>query len=667
MPLHNPLYLGTAYYPEQWPEERWPEDARLMKAAGINVARMAEFAWSTLEPEPGLYCFDWLDKVIEVLALQGISTVLGTPTAAPPAWLVQLHPEILPIDEHGQQVQFGNRCHYCVNSPAYHQEIRRMVSAMARHFGPNPHIIGWQIDNEYNRVCYCDQCRGIFQQYLKEKYQTLSELNSRWTTGYWSQTYSGWEQIPIPIGPHNPGLMMEFKRFITASYRNFQKLQLNELCPHLRSGVWTTHNFMGWYDGFDHYEMSADLEMAAWDWYVGSGHNDFPASGMAHDLTRGFKRKNYWVIETQAGNVNWSTYNNMLDKGEGRSMAWQAIAHGADAVNYWQWRSASNGQEQLHGTLVDPRGFPRLFYDEARQIGDEFKTLSPLIAGSQPLSMIAMINSYESRWAVGWQPHHKDFDYVKHFAHYYHPLAVRGLNIDILDANGITNSDQLSGYRLLIAPALAVLHPELVTALDEFVESGGCLVLTIRCGQKDRYNALLPSRQPGPFSKIAGVEVEEYYSLSDPAPVKGEGWDGQSTIWAERLKLMENAQPVARFGKSNGWLDEQVAIARCGYGKGVVYTVGAYLDAGSQNQLVKIILNDLSIPWYELPDGVEIRTRVRSEGDEIYFLINHNTEETAMTLPWNGFDHLSGRRVEGELRLAPYGIAILTKIKTTRK
>jgi beta-galactosidase len=363
-PSRRSLHLGAAYYPEHWPEARWAEDVRLMREAGFTVSRLAEFAWSTLEPEAGRFHFGWLDRAIDLLAANGMATVLGTPTAAPPAWLVQEQPELMAVDEDGRRVQFGNRCHYCVNAPELHEATRRIVGAMAAHFGSNPHVAGWQLDNEYNRVCYCDRCRAGFQRFLEARFGTLDALNAAWTTGYWSQTYSDWAQIPIPRGRHNPGLMLAFKQFVTESYRRFQQLQIELLRPYLRAGVWITHNFMGWFPGYDHYELAEPLDMVSWDWYVGTGHHDYLRTGAIHDLTRGFKRQNFWLIETQPGNVNWSGINNSLNQGEARAMAWHAVAHGADAILYWQWRSALGGQEQYHGTLVDQSGQPRPFYEK---------------------------------------------------------------------------------------------------------------------------------------------------------------------------------------------------------------------------------------------------------------------------------------------------------------
>ncbi|TEU21754.1 MAG: beta-galactosidase [Anaerolineales bacterium] len=659
-PTFARLHLGAAYYPEHWPEERWPEDIRLMRKARLTVARLAEFAWSTLEPTEGEFHFDWLDRAISALASAGIVSVLGTPTAAPPAWLVQQNPDLLAVDESGHRVQFGNRCHYCVNSPEFHAATRRIVGAMAERFGSTPHVIGWQLDNEYNRVCYCDRCRGLFQRYLAEKFGSLDALNRHWSTRYWSQTYSGWEQIPIPIGPHNPGLMLEFKHFVTESYRKFQRLQLDALRSHLRPGVWITHNFMGWFNGFDHYVLTRDLDLASWDWYVGTGHHDYLTSGAKHDLTHGFKRRNFWLIETQPGNVNWSSTNNTLNKGEARAMAWHAVAHGADAVLYWQWRSALGGQEQYHGALVDQSGQPRPFYEEVQQLGRDFAVASPLLSSSAVVSDVALLNSYDSRWSIQWQRHHRDFDYVAHFNHYYRPLAVRNIAADVISTDA-----PLEGYKLVIAPALLVLNGSRATRLRDFVERGGHLVLTIRCGMKDEYNALLPSRQPGPLADVAGVEVEEYYALLEPIPVAGEWFAGTSRLWAERLKVRDEAstQVIAHYGVANGWLDDQPAVTVHPHGEGRVYFVGSYLDDASQQSLLDRIVATARIePVMETPVGVEARKRVNAEGVEVLIVINHTRAKQFVRLPWPAREHLSGQSVEGKLKLASYGVAVLTPL-----
>lgn len=662
MPSHHSsdrLHIGSSYYPEHWPEASWAKDINLMKAAGFTVTRMAEFAWSTMEPAEGNFDLDWLEHAIEQIAAADMVSVLGTPTAAPPAWLIEKHPDILAVDESGRRVQFGNRCHYCVNSTEFHQATLRIVTAMAKHFGKNPNVIGWQIDNEFNRVCYCEHCRSLFQKFLEKKYGSLDHLNESWSTRYWSQTYSSWEQIPIPIGGHNPGLMLEFRRFTTESYRKFQKLQIDALRAHIPTDVWITHNFMGWFDGFDHYEVSKDLDMVSWDWYIGTGSHDYLSSGAIHDLTRGFKRRNFWLMETQPGNVNWSWVNNSLNKGEARAMAWHAVAHGADAILYWQWRSALGGQEQFHGTLVDQSGQPRPFYEEAAALAQDFSKTSSVLAGTKPAADVAMLNSYDNRWSVYAQRHHSDFDYVNHFNHYYRPLAARNMAVEVISADA-----SLDGFKLVIAPTLILLNEVRAAQLKTFVENGGHLVLTIRSGMKADTNALLPLRQPGLLAEITGVEVEDYYALLNPVPVAGESFSGESKLWAERLKVKDeaNTKIIARYGKSNGWLDDQPAITSHPYGKGQVTYVGAYLDEDSQGKLIDELVRSAGVvSLLETPTGVEARKRINTNGDEVFILINHNQTEKQINLPWQAREHLSGKDLNS-LQLTPYDVAILTRL-----
>ena len=659
------IHIGASYYPEHWDEEYWPEDIRLMKDAGLTVVRMGEFAWSSMDPDAGEFYFDWLEKAISMLASAGIQTVLGTPTAAPPTWLVQQYPDILAVTELGQRVQVGNRCHYCVTSPDFRAAAARIVSAMGEAFGSNPNVIGWQFDNEFNRVCYCERCQKLFQDYLLRKYGSLDALNQHWSTRYWSQTYTDWEQIPIPIGPHNPGLMLEFKHFTTENYRSFQRLQIDNLKPYLAENVWMTHNFMQWFRGYDHYILSEDLDIASWDWYVGMGHHDYLSSGVLHDLIRGFKNQNFWLIETQPASVNWKPINNTLNKGETRAMAWHAIGHGADAILYWQWRSALGGQEQLHGTIVDQSSQPRPFYGEVQQLGRDLSATSDLLAGSEIKASVAMLNDYDSLWAIDWQKHHRDFDYVEHFTHYYRPLALLNVPVDVISAKGVKHNKNLKNYRIIIAPALWLQDEDTAAALTEYVSRGGHLVLTIRSGMKDEFNALLPKRQPGNLRQIAGVEVEDYYALQEPVPVIGNFFEGQSNLWAERLIKIDRKKAItmAKYGKSNGWLDDQIAVSVHRYGNGLVYYVGAYLDVESQQILMERILKTAAVTTIKTPPGIELCVRQQPGGDNVYVVINHKPDRNKLRMPWPVYDHITSIEHRADIDLDAYGVAVLTVVK----
>jgi beta-galactosidase len=395
------------------------------------------------------------------------------------------------------------------------------------------------------------------------------------------------------------------------------------------------------------------------------GHNDYLSSGVLHDLVRGFKDRNFWLMETQPGSINWKPINTALDKGEARAMAWQAVGHGADAVLYWQWRSALGGQEQYHGTLVDQSGQSRPFYDEVQRLGRKFEIASPLLAESEVKASVAMLNDYDSLWSIQWQPHHRDFDYVEHFTHYYRPLRLLNVPVDVVSARELKENQKLAGYRLLIAPALVIQDDAAVESLQAYVNQGGHLVLTVRCGMKDEYNALLPRRQPGELSELAGVEVEEYFALQEPVPVAGNWFNGQSSLWAERLILLgeSKARVIARYGKSNGWLDDQIAITVNAYGKGLVYYVGAYLDQNSQQALLERVLKTAAVTTMATSPGIEICTRTRSNGEEVYIVINHTPNEQTLRMPWPVFDHLAEVHFDEAYTLPPYRVVVLTAVK----
>ena len=679
------MYFGSAWYPEHWPESRWPEDVRLMRAAHMNVSRLAEFAWSTMEPTEGHYELDWVERAIALLHENGLAVVLGTPTAAPPAWLTHHRPDTLLIDQNGRAASHGNRCHYSPTSQTYLTYCRRIAEQMSKRFGQDTRVIGWQVDNEYSRMDYSEHTHRLFHAYLKERYHTLEALNAHWSTAYWSQTYSGWDQIPLPVGGHNPGLMLAFRHFTTKVWRDFQRVQIEAIRRYARPEQWITHNFMGWFDMFDHYKVSADLELASWDWYIGTGQHDFTKTAPIHDLTRGFKQRNFWIMETQPGSVNWSPVNNMLDKGEARCMAFHAVAHGADALLYWQWRSALGGQEQLHGSCLGADGKPRPFFTEAAQIGKDFAVVSEALEGTVVKNEVAILHSYDARWSINGQRHHKEFDPTEHLRHYAGTLTAKNVPVDVIspDLASVPTSDQNSvnlwaGYKLVIAPALVVFTEAAIIAMTAFVEAGGTLVLTIRCGQKDAYNALFPTLQPGPLRELAGVEVEEFYALDEEVPVQteafalgggtsGEMTAGLSRLWAERLRPLNAATEVlATWGESNGWLDGTPAMTRHRVGDqgGQVIYVGAYFDAAMQSALLDWLIDTAKVTPLarNAPAGVEDARRVRPDDSSIYILINHERkpQHLALTapLPNPAVDLLTGETFQDMVALPEFGVRV---------
>ena len=303
-----PLMLGASWYPEQWPEARWDADLALMQAAGLRMVRVGEFAWSSLEPEEGRFTLDWLDRAIAAAAAHHILVVLGTPTDAPPAWLTSRYPETLRVDENGRRLQHGERRQFSYTSAKYRELCRRIVGQLARRFGHNPDVIGWQIGNEYTEDSFDAESRRLFHEWLQAKYQTLDALNRHWTTAYWSQTYDSWDEIPMGSGRGNPGLLLDYKRFVTDEWRSFQRNQLDVIRREADPRQFITTNLggLGWADRFNRREIAADLDLVSWDTYVGQGHVDPYRLGATHDLVRGWKGRNFWVMEMQPGSVDWA-------------------------------------------------------------------------------------------------------------------------------------------------------------------------------------------------------------------------------------------------------------------------------------------------------------------------------------------------------------------------
>jgi beta-galactosidase len=647
--------MGTAWYPEQWPESRWEEDLRMMEAADLKVVRIAEFAWSRMEPSEGHYDFDWLERAINLAGKHHIVSVLGTPTATPPAWLTQKYPDSLRLEANGQRVTHGNRAHASASSPRYREFCRRIAEEMAMRFGHNPNVVGWQIDNEYGYalVSYDEGTHRQFQDWLQAKYVTLDSLNEHWATAYWSQTYDNWQEIPIPIGGHNPGLMLDWKHFVTDTWTSYQQNQIDGIRKHAEPRQFITGNFMGFFDGFDHYRITEPLSFASWDDYVGSGHVDPAYNGLAHDLTRGFKRQNFWVMETQPGAVNWSNLNNFLNRGEARAMAWQAIGHGADDVNYWQWRSALNGQEEIHGVLVGPDGTPVPFLDEVSQTAHEFAKIESSFRDTAPLSQVALLYSYDSHWAIQLQKHTEKYDDIGLLKSYYRALRRISQSVDVVSAYAA-----LDGYKLVAAPSLEVLPKALADHLLEYVNRGGHLVLGPRSGMKDEFNALLPQRQPGYLADALGARVEQYYALEKNVPLSGAWGMGEASIWAEQLATASGGEVLLKYGRSNGWLDDRPAVVTRAYGKGRITYIGAVLDDKLMAAAAEWMTQQSGVTavFGPVPEGVEVSRRV-GPGKQVFVIINYAQETRLVNLP-HSMKLVLGDRHGDAVDLPPYGVAI---------
>ena len=382
----EPLRLGAAWYPEQWPEDSWDPDLTLMQAAGMNVVRVGEFAWSALEPSEGHYDLDWLTRAVRLAQKHHIAVVIGTPTDTPPAWLTSKYPGVLRIGADGKQAEHGARRQFSYSSPQYRVFCRDIVQHLAARFGHDPNVIGWQIDNEYTDESFDAGTRREFQDWVQHRYGTLEALNKAWTTAYWSQTYTSWSQVPLNDKPGNPGLLLDHRHFVTDTWRSYQREQIDAIHAQAEPRQFITTNIggLGWSDNWDHYSLTADLDLASWDPYVGQGHLDYQRHGASSDYVRGWKRQNFWVMETQPGFVNWAPSTPHSTRAKSAPDDWESVGMEPMPSSIWQWRSALNGQEQYHGCLVGPDGSPLPLYQEVAQIGHEFARASAALAGTAP-------------------------------------------------------------------------------------------------------------------------------------------------------------------------------------------------------------------------------------------------------------------------------------------
>ncbi|WP_026486278.1 beta-galactosidase [Caldanaerobius polysaccharolyticus] len=660
------MFYGADYYPEHWPEERWETDAHLMKEAGINVVRLAEFAWAKLEPDEGLYDFSWLDKAISILARHGIKVILGTPTAAPPKWLIDKHPEILPVDNDGYVKGFGSRRHYCYNNPVYRQYTKKIVTAMAEHYKSNSNVICWHIDNEFGchdtTVCYCDNCLEEFRKWLKERYGNINKLNQSWGTVFWSQIYKDWDSVIVPrkaVTSHNPSLLLDYKRFSSDSVVKYQKLQidiLREVTPDKK----ITHNFMGLFNQIDYYQLAKDLDFISWDNYPinhFSDKSDQIAANIAlsHDVMRGVKKKNFWVMEQQSGPTGWEEMGRQLKPGEMRLWVYQSIAHGADAIVYFRWRACTFGTEEYWHGILDHDGVPRRRYHEVKQIGQELQKIGPLIEGSEIKAEVAIIRSFDNEWAFEIQPHKRGFKYMEQIKKYYKYFYSRNIPVDI-----ISPEDDLSGYKLVLAPGLIMVNEKITDNIKNYVRGGGTFLTTWRAGAKRWDNRMNDQSLLGPLKDLLGIDIEEYSIIPDDENINiifGDN-EGTANVWFDVISPV-TAEVLGEY--KSDYLAGKAVITVNKYGMGNAYYVGTIPSDGIIKELLDKVTEKCNVSVTEIKgdEGIEIFRRIKG-ADEFYFVLNFNRKPSTIIIDKPMMDILTGKYINGEITLEPFGIKVLS-------
>jgi beta-galactosidase len=625
--------LGTCYYPEHWPETMWGDDARRMADLGLTWVRIGEFAWSELEPSPGDLRFEWLDRAIETLGAQGLRVVLGTPTATPPRWMLDRHPDMLAVDADGRPRKFGSRRHYCFSHPGFFEESCRVTSLLTQRYGQNPHVAAWQTDNEYGChdtiLSYSGAAHRAFQDWCAQRYQSPDALNRAWGNVFWSMIYDDFSQIELPnltVTEPNPAHVLAFRRFSSDQVARFNRAQVQII--RAQSNVPITHNYMGRITDFDHFKVGADLDIASWDSYplgfledragrpeedqrayARQGDPDFQA--FHHDLYRAVGRDGrWWVMEQQPGPVNWAPYNPAPLPGMVRLWTWEAFAHGAEAVCYFRWRQAPMAQEQMHAGLLRPDNAAAPGFAEAQQVAAEIAE-TPDVAAAK--AQVGLIFDYEADWMWAIQPHAKGASYFDLVFDHYRALRRAGLDIDILTPDPAA----VDGYSLILAPGLMHVRDDLRDAL---LRCDAQVLFGPRTAARDA-DFRIPVPLPPAFSGL-DVTVTRVQSLRPDMPVPLEG------AGAIRLYLEELEGQAAPLLHTQDGTPVAVQSGRISY-------MGGWGDDAALDRLVRLLCAQCGLRPRDLPEG--LRTR-RAGAERFWF--NHSTSDVMID------DH----------RLAPAGV-----------
>jgi beta-galactosidase len=671
------LLFGVDYYPDQTPERLWEEDARMIAEAGLTNVRVAEFAWSLMEPSEGKFDFAWLHRSVDILRKHEIDVILGTPSAAPPPWLTEKYPEVLMVNDQGLTVYPGGRRFTCPSNKTYRKLSMAIATEMARSFVDTSGVIGWQIDNEFTLQkwprCYCKYCRAGFQEWLREKYGSLDSINSKWGTAFWSQVYTDYSQIPVPLpsnGDPNPGLALDYDRYqsyANASFSDEQVAMLRKVCP---KHFVTTNNVGAPLDYLDLHELYKNLDFVSHDNYPGffqmlgvgaSAEETAIGISLMHDSMRGVKDgKPFLIMEEQSGKAGQAYFAPQPFKGQLRLWTYQAVAHGAMGVNYFRWDTAQFGAEEYwHGLLMHDRS-KSLGFDEIQQTVKELKTLGLEMLDASYEASVGLVFDLDSDWAVGIQPGNAKLRYASQLTSWYGAISASHVGTDIIRADG-----DLSKYKAVFAPLQYVLSERQAANIRKFVERGGLFVGGFRFGVKDESSQIVRTPLPGLLQDVMGVTVKDYVPIypHNKMGVKFSGAlagaDGDAVLWADVLQAT-TATMLATY--TGGAYPGETAITVNSFGKGKAVYLGADLDGASLGRVLVTLLETNGIKsGFGVPRGVEATVR-KSGGKQWVFLLNHTAGTQTVSLPGTYKEPLTGKTYSNSAELNAYDAKVLQPV-----
>jgi len=659
------ILYGGDYNPEQWPEAVWQEDVRLMREAGVNFVSLAIFSWAKIEPRLNEFSFGWLDRIIDLLWENGVSINLATATASPPAWFSCAHPESLPVDENGTRLSIGSRQHYCPNSRAYRTASARLCKKIGERYAHHPAVALWHLNNEigcHSHTCYCETCASDFRVWLKDRYSTLEALNDSWGTAFWSQSYGNWEEIQPPrkmMTFRNPGQVLDYTRFMNDAMRGIlvgEITALREVAPDAK----VTTNGLGFLRQTNYFDWYKHVDIAAWDSYPDptAELGDIRGAAFGHDLFRSLRGGQPFILMEQVtSQVNWRSVNALKAPGQMRALTYQAMARGADGLMFFQWRASKAGAEKFHGAMVPHYGPSGRIFQEVKTLGAELKKLAPL-AGCRTSAKIALIVSWENRWAIELESKPTQFDYAAIVADFYRPIWEANLAVDIISPEA-----PLDGYTVVVAPALYQISQDESTRLKQYVEKGGTLVMSYFSGVTDKRDHIWLGGYPATLKDVFGLVVEEWQPLlpgeTHALIHEGETKSSRCSRFCELIHL-HGAQPIARYAESI--FAERAAITTHRFGRGEAIYIGTQPEPQFLQRLFAQVFLERGLkPPLSAVAGIELALRANDQ-DEFLFVINHQPTESEIDFAnWAGVDLLTKKICSGRESIPGFGVKILKR------
>lgn len=664
LPLTRKVPYGGDYNPEQWPEDVWTRDYELFDVAGIDTVTLGVFAWALVQPAPDVYDFSLLDRIVEWATAQGRSICMATGTGAHPAWLARAHPEVTRTDFEGRRHRYGQRHNSCPSSPVFRRLSAELARRVAHRYTGNPSVIAWHIGNEYGGACYCELCAAAFRVWLRDTYGSLEKLNDAWCTTFWAHTFSDWDEIEPPSaltehwrGPEHTafqGITLDYRRFMSdallACFLD-EKAAIRESSP----DVPITTNFMGMYQPIDYHRWAPHLDFAAWDNYP-PDDTSHVRMALTHDLMRGLKDgQPFWVMEQTPSTTASRDVNPLKRPGLMRLWSWQSVAHGADAVLFFQMRASRGACEKYHGAVIGHAGRAdtRVFAETA-ELGEELERLGDAVLGARTPARVAMLFDWDSWWSLEMSDGPSRLvRYQQIVLAYYTALWNAGVDVDVVPV-----SKGLDAYDVVVAPALHMVKGDLARRLEEVAERGGSVLTTFLSGRVDESDNAFLTDVPGPLAKLMGVRVDEWDARGpdfvNPVRLRGSKLDGAADGNAEldvearllfELVIPEGAETLGTYQAD--FYAGTPAVTRNRFGAGNGWYVAAGLDQQGVSWVMRQVLachRGVEQRYPDVPD-LETAVRVTPDGARLLFLLNHRDDAFEVPAIRSGQDLLTGRRV----------------------